>query len=340
MRRRAWALASLVATIAFAAYAGPAAAQAPPQQCPVVVDNTTLKADCLAPMVIAGNDLTVNLGTHQVICSPASGEGIIINGRTDVRITNGHVHGCSGLNEIGLSVRGGGSHHFSNLHLDGNDNSIRIADGSVGNHLSGIYSSGNRIGVNINNSHHNRLDAGMVIVDNSNLGVLFQQGASGNLVTSSRIGGASSQGVFFGTGTSDNTVRSSSIEGPGAGTGLGTGGAAGSEIVSNRISGWTNGVRVSTAATGTQIGHNVIHGNTTNGILQINGSSQSRVFSNSVFENGIGIHLSVGSTANLIEHNRATDNVVFDLEDDNPNCDANVWLNNNFNTTNQPQCVD
>lgn len=98
------------------------------------------------------------------------------------------------------------------------------------------------------------------------------------------------------------------------------------------------GVVLGDGANNNTIQSSQILGNIVQGVL-IEGDNNT-VRSNTVNENGRGITLDLGATANIIMSNTAKNNVVFDLQDDNPNCDANVWQNNNFNTANQPQCID
>jgi parallel beta-helix repeat protein len=51
-----------------------------------------------------------------------------------------------------------------------------------------------------------------------------------------------------------------------------------------------------------------------------------------------GIWVQSGATGNDIHGNTALGNSVFDLNDDNPNCDSSKWDGNQFNTANQP-CI-
>jgi hypothetical protein len=49
---------------------------------------------------------------------------------------------------------------------------------------------------------------------------------------------------------------------------------------------------------------------------------------------GSGLHVLNGSTGNSIVRTVASDNAMFDLQDDNPNCDDNRWRANEFGTSN------
>lgn len=48
-----------------------------------------------------------------------------------------------------------------------------------------------------------------------------------------------------------------------------------------------------------------------------------------------GIALELGSTQNTVTNTNATGNSAFDLFDGNPNCDENLWQNNNFGKANE-----
>jgi parallel beta-helix repeat protein len=68
--------------------------------------------------------------------------------------------------------------------------------------------------------------------------------------------------------------------------------------------------------------------------------ANNTVKGNTVNENRrAGITAISFATASTIVSNTALRNAI-ELEDENPNCDANVWRHNNFNTANQPQCID
>jgi parallel beta-helix repeat protein len=63
------------------------------------------------------------------------------------------------------------------------------------------------------------------------------------------------------------------------------------------------------------------------------GNQLAKNTANSNCEAGVGVF--TGSTDNRILENTALGNLRFDLFDLNPNCDANVWVQNNFVSSNQ-----
>jgi parallel beta-helix repeat protein len=88
-----------------------------------------------------------------------------------------------------------------------------------------------------------------------------------------------------------------------------------------------------------------------NGIgLQIGGANDNTVENNLVAQNADnGIVIRNGSMRNTVRNNTAVQNSLlpiagpnfgptFDLLDNNPNCDANVWLDNRFGTA-FPACA-
>ena len=90
---------------------------------------------------------------------------------------------------------------------------------------------------------------------------------------------------------------------------------------------------------------NKIEGNTANnndrfGILIVLGSTGNEVEGNTAnSNNGVGIRIRIGPTGNEVEENTASLNSVFDLEDDNFNCDDNEWEDNTFDTAGPTTCI-
>jgi parallel beta-helix repeat protein len=313
-----------------------AAAQAQPQQCPVVVENTTLKTDCVGPMIVASDNVNVNLATHQVICTSQATDGIVLQNRTNVRIDNGHVHNC----RFGIFATGGGSHHFTNLHLDQNSSAIHLA-GSSGNTMSDTELVDNDAGVVMQQgSNGNRLEAGMVIARNRILGVSISSAANNNVILASSIVD-NGRGIQI-VNADGNSVYSSKIMGSSFGPQFGVVVTLtsdtllqGNEVTQNSRA----GVSIDQSSNVTVLS-NHIHDNTGDGLIGQAAATGLLVRHNTVRGNTqAGIRLALGATGNVVESNTSRSNAGFDLEDDNPNCDANVWMNNNNVTENQP-CID
>jgi hypothetical protein len=83
--------------------------------CGTITKSLVLQRDCSAPMVIARDNITVNLNGYTIQAVPLPGEdshgGIEIFDRRGVTIKNGTIFG----NQYGLLVRRGGKHTFRNL---------------------------------------------------------------------------------------------------------------------------------------------------------------------------------------------------------------------------------
>jgi parallel beta-helix repeat protein len=313
---------------------GTANAQAQPQQCPVVVENTVLKTDCLGPMLIAADNVNVNLGTHQVICDSRAKNGIMALFRSGVHILNGRVRGCNfGIWSIG------NFNMFTNLNLD--DNSFGILYRGNDSQFESSHYSRNQTGLVIDGGDRNRVESGMVFEHNeaginlalgtdntiasstfsdNNAGVLVQGQANSRL-----LGNHFSRHEFFaiavgfGIPSTGVTVQGNEIT---LTTGLGQGA----------------GVLVTNGSSDTVVIGNHVHDNPSPGISMV-ATTNNQIVHNNVTSNRVGIYARTSATNNYIAENTARFNVLFDLQDDNPNCDANIWRNNNNVTQNQA-CID
>ena len=253
------------------------------------------------------------------------GNGITIQS-SDVKLNvSGHtINGLSSQLGIGIlvrsvtnvEVRNGTVTNFSiGISLESTTDSRIDAMTSTGNLAPGlqlVFSSDNTI-------------TGSDISDNRGSGVLLIS-SNGNVFRGNRVLGNSLAGYaitpssFF---TSNNNLITSS------------------RVSSSIIEGnQTFGVVITAGGNNNNtVESSHVLGNVANGIYVLGGANNT-VRSNTVNQNGRGIVFNLGATASIIVSNTARDNAIFDLQDDNPNCDANVWRNNNFITTNQPQCID
>lgn len=215
----------LAGLLAGATATGPAAtsvAQGLPPACGTVTADTRLVADCLAPLTVQADDVTVDLGGHQVLCvSP--GTGVEVSDHWDVRIQNGQVNNCS----ISVRLHGGGGHTLSRLQIstgpgggilieNSDDNLVRYVrvvgvrgfgievsgtDNRLrGNELASILSQGGtairlREGASETQVLHN-------LVHNNAVGI--QVGGSGNLVQGNQ---ADHNQIGINVDGSENIVR-------------------------------------------------------------------------------------------------------------------------------------
>jgi copper-binding protein NosD len=75
------------------------------------------------------------------------------------------------------------------------------------------------------------------------------------------------------------------------------------------------------------------------GIYFSGGSQRSVVFLNQAYLNEVGIRIDdLSSGSNSVFVNGSYANFTWDMEDDNANCDSNLWFNNVFGTANQ-NCI-
>jgi parallel beta-helix repeat protein len=292
---------------------GPVAAHAADQVlCPVLIlTNTTLNSDCLAPVaiIIGADGVTFNGGGHTVDCA-GGGTGISLVNRTAVRVTNMTIIHCG----IGIDVIGGGSHVFdTNLNIQNNPGcppspgggtgfprvGLRFVNSS-GSHIKSSNISCNRIGVDFSDSGNNTIDSSAI---NDNIdccdssGVQLNGISRNNVITSTDLLRNGHFGVAaFCCTTGNTTIQSSNIK-------------------NTHFAGGDIGVALSSS--GNSVRANTIDGN-----------------------DGVGVFVSAGSTGNTIASNEALGNTGVDLADGNlvPPCDSNDWNNNRFGTANQ-SCI-
>ena len=310
----------------------------------VVTASTTLTRDvgpCSSTAIIIGADnVTLDLGGHQVFGTggPGEGAGILASRRTNVEIRNGTVR----LFDAGVAIEGG-----------------------TGNRVRGIVARDN-IGVSPSTDERSNYGDGIAILSSTNNLV------EGNTVV--RNGPFSGIGLFRNvdsdhprdvTGpTTGNVIRGNDVRAnnicrtpqgscdddgirlePGVQLTL---------VEGNRVQGsGLDGVSIFRTAT-----FNTVRGN----VLEHNGHHRAshrlgdgvRVFSddnlvenNKSFHNGgngivLGFLRPNGSIApamrNRILNNETGFNQVFDLRDVNPGCDNNVWSGNTFRTA-DPACT-
>jgi hypothetical protein len=154
----------------------------------------------------------------------------------------------------------------------------------------------------------NRLTA---ITSDRNVGDGFIVFGSDNTITSSSAADNDDDGISFFVG-SDNTVLASRAVGN-ADKGI-ISGSSRTLILSN------------------------ISSNNGRGIYLSDNSTGSLVLSNSTTNNVIGIEINPTSSSNRVVGNISLSNTLFDLSDDNANCDSNFWAFNVFGTRNQ-SCI-
>jgi parallel beta-helix repeat protein len=218
--------------------------------------------------------------------------------------------GIAVLGATNVHINNGTVEHFMAFNADG----ILLIDAG-GNHLDDLTLTENFDGLGFSHANGNRIES-------SDLSSNSRWGAEVSLSDANEFQGNTANGNGYAgyalSAAHDNLISSGKIVGNTiVGVGLGVLGVANRNVVSsNEISDNGDGIEV----------------------LQ---GAGNLVESNQVLENSTrGIVVFPGASSHVIESNTARGNGLFDLEDDNPNCDSNVWQHNNFETANQPSCID
>src|SRR5439155_17399750 len=183
-------LAGLLAGATATFPAATSVAQGLPPACGTVTADTRLVADCLAPLTVQADDVTVDLGGHQVLCvSP--GTGVEVSDHWDVRIQNGQVNNCS----ISVRLHGGGGHTLSRLQISTGPGGGILIENSDDNLVRYVRVVGVRgFGIEVSGTD-NRLRANELasIVSQGGTAIRLREGASEtqvlhNLVHNNAVG--------------------------------------------------------------------------------------------------------------------------------------------------------
>ena len=324
-KRRVWVapligamLASMIATVSVAA--------APGSGCGMVITQTTTLTADIGPcgrggIVIAADDIDVDLGGHTISGKGKSGDGvgILFDGVTGSRVLNGTVRGF----DAGVAIVGGGSNTVWQLTIRDNIGSLTGTRPAYGD------------GVVIRSSSLNWITRSAI----------FNNGPYGGVSVIGDATTPSDNNVIDRNRIVDNDVARAStnendgirVEGPNA---------SGTTIMDNTILGnGRDGISLIGSAFVTR---NVVQGNgfhamnhrKGDGIVLL-GGAEALVFENEATGNAAnGIRL--GSVSSRILFNTATGNVAypgvigaFDLNDENPGCADNEWDANVFQSASQ-----
>lgn len=352
------AVLALAALAVLGAGVAPAVAQPATVACGTTITSSTVLHQDVGPcpghgIIVGADDITLNLNGHRIVGSEGrvDGIGVYLFRRSGVTVTNGTVSGF----EMGVGIEGGE-----------NNTVVRItAQDNYGQ--SGSYGGD---GIAILSSRHNRILRNRAI-DNgpfSGIGIYSRIDNDHPRETS----GASTDNLVANNEVLDNTRSRSGVpeHTDNDGIRLENDGER-NRILNNFVRG--NGLD-GIAVFADNFDH-IVRGNTVSdngffrqsarrgsGIIVFNRSQRITVENNTVTgnaDNGISIrgpittfggqHI-VGSTNNVVRNNTAVGNVAlptiehpifgpaYDLHDGNPECDANDWFNNTYETASQ-ECV-
>ncbi|HJV08366.1 MAG TPA: right-handed parallel beta-helix repeat-containing protein [Acidimicrobiales bacterium] len=314
-----------------------------------VTQSTVLDNDLLGctnnGIIIGADNITLDLNGHTVAGTPNTGDqaGVALVGRSGVTVRNGTVRAF----DVGVVIEGGSGNTVQNIQAV-NNISFETAPRRGGDGIAILSSRNNRILQNstVNNGPY----SGIGIYSDVDSAHPRATGgvSSGNVIDSNIV-----QGNIQGR-TPNNVVNNDNI-----GIRLEPGNTANS-ILNNRVDGnGLDGITLFVRNTFTTVRGNVVSGNgfyrqtarRGNGIgLQIGGANDNLVENNFVTRNADnGISIRNGSLRNTVRNNTAVGNVVlppasqnfgptFDLLDNNPDCDANLWRDNRYGTV-FPACA-
>lgn len=300
-----------------------------------IVASTVLTGDvgpCSAGIVIGADNITLDLAGHQVIGVPSQGEGpgILIEGRTGVKVVNGTVRNF----DAGVAIEGSSGNTLADLALLAN---IGSSSGFYGDGIVLVSSHQNQLvrnvvrgngpfsGISLFGSDSNTIDRNTVEGNNverspsimEDTGILLAivgraRGSQFNALSNNVVRGNGLDGIRLASAAQENSIRFNVVEGNGLhgkqhrkGDGISLAG-----FLIQR----------------TTIESNTVRGNAANGIFLLGPSGLSGATNNNILRN-----TAVGNNA-LPEGTPD-----FDLRDDNfsPPCDSNRWSQNTAQTRNQ-----
>ncbi len=320
----------------------------------VITQSTTLDSDvgpCSNNGIVVGADnITLDLNGRRVFGGPGPGDraGIYLLRRTGVTVKNGTVSDFDG----GVVIEGGSNNLVTGVHARDN---VGRGTGTqrtlYGDGIAILSSSDNRVVANRATGNGPYAGIGvysLVDVDHprATTGVSRNNVLDGNQLSDNvrardgSLNNPESFGVRFEPGGENNVARNN-------------------QMVRNGL----DGIGIFSGLGGHLVENNLIHGNgffrtaarRGNGITLFRGNANNVIRNNRVTGNadsGIWVQGPAGATPGSVQ-NRIIDNYVvgnvalpsisnanfaphFDLNDRNPDCDANVWFGNRYRTANPP----
>jgi hypothetical protein len=256
----------------------------------------------------------LKLGGFTVVCDhpppppvpPATGVGILLEGEGAL-LRNGAVTGCF----VAVWVGGSGGHTVLDVTASAFNQGVFVEDESDGNRLL-----------------HSHILRGFE-------DAAVQVNGDNNLLSSNDVSGSNDQG--FEINGNANRVVNNRISAVAEGIQLmGTG----NHVLRNQIVGATaRGVEVRAGAH--VIRDNLIVDGALDGIALLADANGNEVSRNAIYRHGDqGLFVGgVGTFNNTLERNQVLRSRI-DLTDTTPGCDANVWRDNVFDTSESDDCVD
>ena len=265
---------------------------------------------CGSGLVIGASNITLDLNGFTISGGPA-GEGtpgILLDGVSGVTVKNGTVTQF----DAGVAIEGGSGNTVTGIRALNN----RSDFGDYGDGIVMFVSNSNRI---INNQVRNNGPWDGIGVVRGAFNVIDGNQITDNNQSPTNTAGIRLENLGF-NASNDNGVTNNLVTNSG-----------------------TFGIQVFAGGSRNQIKSNQVVNNTLDGITVFAGGNNNVIEANRVQgnrANGIRIRAAAGNfpgpTGNQILRNIAFGNTTFDLRDDQPNCDGNVWRGNQAATFTPP----
>ncbi len=344
----------------------PAAAQGSAPACgETITQSTTLTADvgpCPSYGLILGADgITLDLGGHRIFGTPQNGDnaGVYVLHRTGTTVRNGTVSDFDG----GVVIEGGSRNTVTGI--TATRNISRAAPGVTPQYGDGILVASSSFNQIVGNTaRDNGPFSGIAVY--SLVDADHPRATSGPSTNNLIQGNQVLENVIGRDGTTTSTDNDGIRIEPTFGSGQ-TPVDANNQIVGNMVSGnGLDGISIFARSPGNVIRDNQSTRNGLyrsavrrgDGIIVFNFSDRTVIENNLTSgngDNGIRIRgpvgVNAGSQNNVIQGNTSVGNAVrptipstafgsaaYDLNDQNPNCDNNLWQNNRYQTA-EPPCT-
>jgi parallel beta-helix repeat protein len=266
-------------------------------------------------VIIGASNITLDLNGFTITGGPAGegGPGILLDGVSGVTVKNGTVT----LFDAGVAIEGGSGNTVTSMQVLNNRSNF----GDYGDGIVMFQSNSNRI---LNNQVRNNGPWDGIGVLRGAFNVIDGNQITDNNQSTTNTAGIRLENQNLGPGgnfpSNDNTVTNNLVTNSG-----------------------TFGIQVFAGGSRNQIKFNQVYNNALDGITVFAGGNNNVIESNRVQSNranGIRIRGAAGSfpgpTGNQILRNVSFGNAQFDLRDDQPNCDANIWRGNQAATFTPP----
>jgi parallel beta-helix repeat protein len=321
-----------------------------------ITQNTVLDAD-VGPcpvgggngIIVGADNITLDLNGHRVLGTPSAlndGAGIYVFRRTGVTVKNGTVQDF----DCGVAIEGGSGNTVTSIRAQDNIGSVGVT--RCGEGVAVLSSPNNRIignqlvhngpfgGVGVYTrvdgehsrstsgvSRDNLIDANQVVDNNlprgatinDSDGIRIETMSVFNTISNNSVSGSGLDGISIFSFAPDNTIRSNSVQNNG---------------FLNPAARRGDGIRVFGGSDRTTVQGNRISGNAANGII-FHGVFNTRppVMTSTATNN-----FAVGNNLLPPIGPGPLGGPTFDLNDGNPDCDANIWRGNIYRTAN-PACT-